>query len=67
MWQTHFNFQNLRLFPKRNRRKFFAMGNNSSAERKMLSSERIGLSKKAKGGNRYEFQEQQPAEYPPGP
>jgi len=43
------NFQKLRLFPKRNRRNFDTAGNNSGAERKMLSSESIGLSKKAKG------------------
>jgi len=53
---TVFCFQKLTLFPKRNRVIVFSTGKNTLAERKMLSSESMDLSRKAKRREHYEEQ-----------
>ena len=60
IWPRH--FQNLRGFPVKNMCIVFPPGKTSLAERKMLSSESIGLSKKAGAlyaSKRREYYEQQ--------
>ena len=48
-----YSFQFLRSFPKRYRHTFFEYGKARCKERKMLSSESVGLSKKAKCNENY--------------
>jgi len=51
LFYLHFHF--LRHFPKRNIHISASVGKDMLAERKMLSSESVGLSKKAEGVHQY--------------